>query len=246
MTEKKSMRERFLKSTYFSKGTAFSASDFTKPIYQLWVSKHFEIETKPEMSFKAALGSAFHAYCEDQEVAVIKEFSHITQFEGVSIGGTADLLEFDTETNKWVIGDHKTKGVFQAKKFLGFTRPITKTRKKEEVVTSEQEKEVKQLSIYKWLFKDLFNIADYATIYLWVIGHDAAAKSQGVPEFTEVKIQLIPEKNIEQFIKRTIEIVNTDTPPSKDCEDWLCGYCEYNKVCPAQKLKNSGGFSNLS
>lgn len=240
------MRERFLKSTYFSKGTDFSASDFTKPLYQIWVSRHFEVESSEYVSFKSAIGSAFHAACEQQETSVIKEFSHIEHFEGVSIGGTADLLEYDYELGKFVLGDHKTKGAYSAKKFLGFTRPITKTRKVPEVVPPEQDKEIMQLSIYKWLFKNLFNIHNKATIYLWVVGHTQAEKRYNIPEYTEVELELLSDRAVEHRIKKVIEVAASDTPPPKDCEEFLCNYCEYKDVCPFLKAQSSGGFSDLS
>lgn len=237
---KKNMNERFLKSTYLDKGTDMSASEFTKPLYQLWVSKQFKVERSDSVGFKSAIGSAWHTACEqDNEAGVVKEFTNIKEFNGITIGGTADLLEFDNDKKKWILGDHKTKGVYPAKKFLGIG---TKAKPNPPV---EQDKEIKQLSIYRWLFEGLFDIDDVATIYLWVMGHSGRDKAQGIPETSEVDIRLIPMKNIEQDIKRTIEIAYGDTPPEKDCEDWLCDYCEYKDVCPFLKNKTTGGFANL-
>lgn len=241
---KKTMQERFLKSTYLDKGTDLSASEFTKPEYQMWVSKHFPMPRSMESGFKSALGSAWHKACEvDNEAGTSKEFTNIVTFMGKTIGGTADELRWDYDKKIWVIGDHKTKGVFPAKKFLGIG---TKAKPNPE---PEQDKEILQLSIYRWMFQDMFKIDDVAVIYLWTVGHSPKDNAMGIPEYAEVEIPLIPIKNVEMIIKDKLNMAYGDTPPTKDCEDWLCNYCEYKDVCPfklSTKQDHTKGFANLS
>lgn len=239
------LEERFLKSRYFSKGTDFSASDFTRPLYQLWVSRHFEIEKKDTISLAAAFGTALHEYLEIPEVGVIKEFSHITEFNGVTIGGTADLLEWNNEEGTWIIGDHKSKNPYSARRFLGFTRPVTKSRKKEEVVAPDQKKEIMQLSIYKWLFDGLFNISSYAKIYIWVAGYMPMYKEMGIPEKKIVNINLHDKEYVEKHINKCIEVVKSETPPENDCNSNHCNYCDYKDVCPFLRSQNKG-FKDLT
>ncbi|WMM95593.1 hypothetical protein CRP143_gp28 [Roseobacter phage CRP-143] len=223
----KSMEERFLQSTYLDKGTRFSASALTKPDYQLWVINHSpkdEVTTK-QVGFKSAIGSAWHEFCEkNNEVGVVKEVSYVKEFEGTTIGGTADELVWLGD--KWQIRDHKTKGVYSAKKFLGIGT------KAEPHPMPENEKEIKQLSIYRWLFKDMFEIADEAIIYLWVMGH---TKRESFPEVSEVPLKLIDMEETEQMISEKIKVALADDEPVFDCETWLCDYCDVQHHCPKQQ-----------
>jgi hypothetical protein len=238
---KQEMEQRFLKSTYLDKGTSFSCSELTKPSYQLWVSHHSEApkEGGKLTSFKSALGSAWHKACEvENEAGVIKEFTFKKDINGVSIGGTADELMWRYSINKWQIRDHKTKGVYPAKKFLGVGTKAKPNPK------PEVEKEVLQLSIYRWLFSDLFpDIDDKAVVYLWVIGHSAREQ---FPEYNEVWLDLLPVNIIQTYIEGKINTALADTPPAVDCEKWMCDYCNVRESCPFIKEKSGGSFGDES
>lgn len=226
----KTMEERFLQSTYLDKGTKFSVSTLCKPDYQLWVMFNSPpAEVAKTVGFKSAIGSAWHEFCEKgNEPGVIKEFSMIKDYKGTTIGGTADELVW--QGSKWQIRDHKTKGVYSAKKFLGVGT------KANPHPMPENEKEIKQLSIYRWLFQDLFDIADEAVIYLWVMGH---TKREAFPEVSEVPLRLIPIEQIETYVDQKIAITQLEEPPRNDCETWLCDYCEVHMHCPKQQHLNN-------
>ncbi len=229
----KSMEERFLKSTYLDKGTRFSVSTLCKPDYQLWVVNHSPKEDRisKQVGFKSAIGSAWHEFCEkNNEPGVVKEFSMVKNYNGSTIGGTADELVWKPDTNMWQIRDHKTKGVYSAKKFLGVGN------KSNPHPMPENEKEIKQLSIYRWLFKDMFKIEDTAVIYLWAMGH---TKREAFPEVSEVPLKLISLKDIEQYIDDKISTAFQDEPPVNDCDTWLCDYCEVHQNCPKQQHLNN-------
>ena len=100
----------------------------------------------------------------------------------------------------------------------------------------ENEKEIQQLSIYRWLFKDMFEIADEAVIYLWVMGH---TKRESFPEVSEVPLRLIPMEETEQMISEKIKVALADEPPAFDCETWLCDYCDVHHNCPKQAHLNN-------
>lgn len=222
----KSMEERFLQSTYLDKGTKYSVSTLCKPNYQLWVTDKAPSEkgkTRVEIvGFKSAIGSAWHEFCEkNNEPNVIKEFTSITDFEGTTIGGTADELVFSE--GKWQIRDHKTKGVYSAKKFLGVGTKANPTP------MPENEKEIMQLSIYRWLFKDMFDIKDEAIIYLWVMGH---TRRELFPEVSEVVLKLKPLEETEKYIQDKLAIARQKEEPTCDCEKWLCDYCDVAQHCP--------------
>ena len=226
----KSMEERFLKSTYLDKGVRFSVSTLCKPSYQLWVINNIPdtVEKAPSQSvgFKSAIGSAWHEFCEkSNEPGVIKEFTYVTEHQGVSIGGTADEVVY--VDGKWQLRDHKTKGVYSAKKFLGIGTKANPTP------LPENQKEIMQMSIYRWLFKDLFDIQDTAIIYLWVLGHTSREK---FPETSEVPLKLKSLKDTEKYINSKIKVAKQKKEPECDCDtSWLCNYCEVAEFCPKQK-----------
>lgn len=226
----KPMEERFLKSTYLDKGTDLSVTSLTKPDYQLWVTANAPKVDKKQtlVGFKSAIGSAWHEFCEKaNEPGVVKEMSFIKEHKGISIGGTADELVFLPEIGKWQIRDHKTKGVYSAKKFLGIGSA------KAPAPMPENEKEILQLSIYRWLFKEMFDCDDEAVIYLWVMGHTAREK---FPEVSEVPLKLKPLKEVEAHINHKLKIMKQKEEPEVDCDTkWLCNYCEVAEFCPKQK-----------
>jgi hypothetical protein len=230
-----------MKSTYRDKGTTFSCSELTKPSYQLWVSKHApqkEDRATGQVSFKSYLGSALHSAIEKvEEPGVIKEFTWTKEVsEGVTLGGTADELRYRYSINKWRLGDVKLKGVYPTKKFLGIGTKANPNPK------PEQEKEQLQMSIYRWLFEGLFDIEDKAVIYLFVQGH---SKREAFPEYQEVWLDLLPINIVQTYIEGKINTALADTPPTRDCEDWLCDYCEVSEHCPfINKKQPTGGFND--
>ncbi len=238
----------WMKSRYRSKGTDFSATDLTNPNYYMWCKYHFKDKlpkrTTPEItSFKSFAGTAVHQMIEDvDEIGVVKEFSWTKQLGDVTIGGTADDLRYRYTIGKWRLGDVKTKGVYPAEKFL----------------KGENESEVMQLSIYRWLFNDLFDIEDKAVIYLFVMGHTIREAKKGIPEVSEQWIDLIPTKQVETILQGKIAIATHDKAPVMDCPTvWKCEkYCDMKEVCPHYKKKSTPehegkefkgkGFSNES
>ena len=215
---------QLLKSTYRDKGTNFSVSQLTKPTYQLWVEFHSPKEAirEQQVSFKSFLGSAMHLAFENQDLpGVIQEFTWIKELDGITIGGTADRLDWRYSIGKWQLGDYKLKGEYSYKKFI----------------EGERDKEVMQLSIYRWLFDGLFNIEDRGTIYLFMNGHTARSK---YPEFQEVYLDLLPINVVESYLRNKIMVATQDTPPKKDCEDWMCGYCSAKDNCPFMNTHKKG------
>jgi hypothetical protein len=241
----KDMTERFLKSTYLDKGTNYSVTTLTKPDYQLWVlanaaRKGEEIPKTEYVGFKSAIGSAWHEFVEkSNEPGVIKEFSHTLEHNGVTIGGTADELYWLEDKQAWQIRDHKTKGVYSAKKFLGIgTKAFPNP-------PPENEKEVLQLSIYRWMFEKMFNkIDDEAIIYLWVMGH---TKREQFPEVSEVRLGLRSSEETERYINYKLEVAASEVPPSIDCDvAWMCDYCDACSQCPEYTRKHNVNFSDES
>lgn len=238
----KSMQERFLKSKYLDKGTRFSVSTLTKPNYQLWVSNQLAADDgqpKEDITgFKSAIGTAWHSFVEqDNEAGVIKEFTYVTEHNGITIGGTADELMWLPEKGTWQIRDHKTKGVYSAKKFLGVGTKANPNP------PPDNEKEILQLSIYRWLFKDLFkNIDDEAVIYLWVMGH---TKREQFPEVSEVPLKLIPLDQIEVYVDNKLQIASSTEAPAMDCNlQWMCDYCNVRDNCPDYQDRHAVSFGD--
>jgi len=210
----------WLKSSYRGKDCDISVTDLTRPMYQLWHKFKYgkDIDQSDTVSFKSFLGSALHKVIEEvDEDGVVKEFSWVkTLPDGTRIGGTADELRWRYSINKWRLGDIKLKGVYPAKKFL----------------EGEDDKERLQMSIYRWLFQDMFDIDDTAVIYLFVAGH---TKREKFMEVSEQWIELLPIKSVDDLIKGKLAVARSDTPPSLDCPDWLCPFCEFKPVCEKHK-----------
>ena len=222
-----SIQDNWMISTYRPKDCEFSATDICSPTAQLWAKLHMgyeEDKTTKTVGFKSFLGSALHNAIEKiDEDGVIKEFSWVRALpDGTRIGGTTDELRWRTSINKWRLGDIKLKTDYSAKKFLGVG---TKANPKPK---PEQDKEILQMSIYRWLFEGMFDIDDKAVIYLFVPGHSSWAK---YPEKQEVWLDLKPIKEVDTYIKRKINLARAPEQPARDCPEWMCKFCDFHKAC---------------
>ena len=223
----------WLVSTYRAKDCDLSVTDITKPTYQLWMQLHTTMEDKEEkqVGMKSFIGSAVHKAIEDQdEDGVVKEFSWVrTLPDGTRIGGTADELRWRYSIQKWRLGDVKTKGLYSAKKFMGIGTKANPNPK------PEQEKEILQMSVYRWLFEGMFDIEDKGVIYLIIPGHNSY---DPIPEYSEVWLDLMPIKTVDQYIKGKLSLAKGDTEPDCDCNrDWMCNYCPFWESCSKYKGK---------
>jgi len=233
--------DKWLVSTYRGKDCDLSVTDLTRPTTQLWAKLHTpcnEDEEEKRVGLKSFLGSALHKFIEDiDEDGVVKEFSWVkTMEDGTRIGGTADELRWRYSIKAWRLGDIKLKGDYPTRKFLGIGN------KSDPSPPPEQEKEQLQLSIYRWLFNEMFNIDDKAVIYLFTAGRPNYAK---YPEYQEVWVDLLPVLTVDTYIKSKIAQAKQDKPPTRDCAAWLCDYCEYHDACPyAPEEKKTGGFGD--
>ena len=236
------IQQGWMKSMYRPKDCDLSVTDLTMASAQAWAKAHTEYaedKTTQTVGFKSFLGSALHKVIEDQdEDGTIKEFSWVrTMEDGTRIGGTADELRWRYSINKWRIGDVKLKGPYPTKKFLGIgtkTNPNPKP---------EQEKEQLQMSIYRWLFQGLFEIEDKAVIYLFTPGH---ASYEKFPEYQEIWLELEDIPTIDKYVKDKLALGRQEEQPKKDCEDWLCGFCNYREVCThyaTPEEENHSGFT---
>jgi len=217
----------WLKSTYRAKDCEYSVSDLTKPTYQLWQQVHTEMTDKysKTVGMKSFIGSAVHGAIETQdEDGVIKELSWVKSLaNGTRIGGTADELRWRYSINQWRIGDIKTKGMYAAKKFMGVGTKANPNPK------PEQEKEQLQMSLYRWLFSDMFSIEDKAVIYLIVPGHNSY---DPIPEMQEVWLDLLPIATVDTYIKGKLALAEADVEPSCDCNKaWMCRFCPFQLTC---------------
>lgn len=208
-----------IQSDYFDKGTDFSASQFSKPDYQLWVEHNLPENGIVKQGFKAWVGQLVHdASFNHKEINVIKEFSLTSVFDlEHTIGGSIDRLEY-LGSGLWQIADIKTQGMFRAQK--AFKEP--------------SESWIIQLSIYRWMLKQYgFNVVRSATIYQYVMGFNK--NKVGMEEFNKIEIELLPEEDVEHLIRRKIQVATGHEPASCDCESWSCDYCDYTEHCQRSK-----------
>ena len=207
-------------SDYFDKKTDFSASDFTQPLYKLWVSKNFPKNADEEQGYKAWVGQLVHdASFNHAEVDVIKEFSFIYGFDlDTTIGGSVDRCSF--VDGMWQIEDLKTMGNYPAQK--AFKEP-----KVEWTI---------QLSIYKLGMESRgLKVSDVGIIHQYVMGYQKK-KGSDMQEYNKIEILLMSEEEILEVISTGVNVAKNKLPPVMDCATYLCkDYCSYNQSCPHYK-----------
>jgi len=204
---------------YIDKNVEFSASDFNKPDYLLWIKNRtdaYKNEEKDEVFSPSFVGSLIHENSESlNETNVIKEFSTTKYLDGTSIGGTIDRIVLNSD-GEATIEDIKTGGHF----------PMLQKWKNGE--TSEDW--IIQLSVYRWLIIDIFKeVSNFGNIHVFVLGHQKNKEKMPITWSTD--IDLLNTKEIEELMARKILISKRDVEPNKDCETWRCGYCEYSTYC---------------
>jgi len=240
---RKKIQDDWMISNYRAKDCDLSCSDICMPSSQLWSKLRTVYEDDKEVKkvgFKSFLGSALHEAIEKQsEDGTIKEFSWVRTLEdGTKIGGTTDELRYRTVVDKWRLGDIKLKGAYPAKKFLGIGT------KADPYPPKEQDKEILQMSIYRWLFEGMFDIEDKAVIYLFVPGHSSWEK---FPEYQEVFLDLHSIDFVGKYIKEKLIEVNLEEQPENTCPAWLCNFCDYTDVCgyyEEPEENNMDGFTD--
>ena len=204
-------------SDYFDKGTDFSATDFNKSNYQLWMKRNFESDEQ-EQSLEAWVGQLVHnASYNTPEIDVIKEFSCQTMFDlKYTIGGSVDRLSYDGQ--QWIVEDIKTQGMYPAKS--NFKKGGSDSWKI-------------QLSIYAWILRKYgFKIANYGHIHQYVMGF--TKNKDGMEKYNKITIELYDDELVESLIEEKLRYTERE-PISVDCESWACGYCDYTSKCKHYK-----------
>ena len=207
-------------SDYFSKDSDFSASDFCKPLYQLWVSKNFPKNEDDKQGFKPWVGQLIHdASYRHPEIDVVKEFSFILHHDlDVTVGGSVDRCVF--VNGIWQIEDLKSMGNFPAQK--AFKEP------KQEWIVQE--------SIYKLGMESRgFNVADTGVIHQYVLGYQKK-KGSDMQEYNRLEIPLLSSDETREIINTGVNVARNSLPPLMDCATYLCkDYCSFNQACPNYK-----------
>jgi hypothetical protein len=199
-----------------SDNRSISATQFNREPYQIRLEKeNGTIGESPEDLVQRVVGTAVHEYIEKygKGIYTIKEMYMEKEFDIdidniYTITGTADIVEYNTETNKWVVKDIKTMGAFSLDKFN----------------KGERDAQIRQLSIYRWMLKDKLPMADYGEIIAIGLG-DRVKK-----RLSYTQIELLSDNEVERMMLDFIEKIDTAT----ECKDtWsgrLCAnYC--NVIC---------------
>lgn len=206
-------------SDYFDKSVDFSATDFAKPNYQLWVSKNLPKNENVEQSLEAWTGQLIHkASYDNPEINVIKEFSCKRTFDlEYTIGGSIDRIEY-LGGGLWQIADIKTQGMYPAQ--AAFKQP-------------KEEWKI-QLSVYRWILDNYnFSVVGSGTIHQYVMGF--TKNKIGMEKYNKLEVELLSHDEVEELVKSKIEIAHGSEPVSVDCPSYLCGYCDYTEACQRSK-----------
>ncbi len=154
----------------------------------------------------STLGTAFHSRCEEalasdpnivqelyreREVVVDKKF--------YTISGSSDLLQKE-EDDTWTIADWKT----------GYGAKF-----------KNEDSAKKQLSIYRWLLQDEYNINDLA--YVLFVSVTNNGKEEAIP------LHLLSLEETQEYIESRIDlIVNNEEVDCGNTSYNSCLYCEYD------------------
>lgn len=208
-----------IKGDYFDKGVDFSATDFCRPSYQLWVSKNLPKNENVEQGLEPWIGQLVHnASYNNPEIDVIKEFSCKRVFDlEYTIGGSVDRLEY-LGGGLWQIADIKTQGMYPAQ--AAFKQP--------------KEDWKVQLSVYRWILDDYnFSVVGSGTIHQYVLGF--TKNKIGMEKYNKLEVELMSHDEVEELVKSKIGIAKGEEPVSCDCPSWGCSYCDYTESCERSK-----------
>lgn len=202
----------------------FSVSEMASSSqYQLWLGYNKTPRThEQELSLKvnSAIGTGFHKLAEEalaNEQDVILEAKFIRLFDGKHwISGSCDVIRENTEWGV-VFEDHKTKGVYQAKKaFQGDLEDVAL-----------------QLSIYRylyWMGTPDAKLCDYGLVNILVTGdtgyYNKADGGGQVEKYKQVPVKLMSLERTKKYIEHCIAI-GSGEEPVMDCDSWRCSYCSY-------------------
>jgi len=184
-----------------------SATTLLGPLYKLKLALAGteKNEDAVELQYKRSsmIGTAVHERAEKafaDDPTVNQEIYMEREIEGVTISGTCDLLQQE-EDGSWTICDWKT----------GYGK-----ERKQDML----KKDAMQMSIYRWLLQDEYNIND--TAYSLFI-------SQSNNEQKEYPVELTAIEDIEEFISAKLYGASQVVFP--DCNDSVkynsCTYCQY-------------------
>jgi hypothetical protein len=175
------------------------------------IKKDLKDESLIDISLKrsSTLGTAFHHYAATQVFTryadVIPELYHERKFEDYLITGSADGLW--NKDGKLHLFDIKT----------GYGRTFD---------GEKLEKAIMQMSIYRWLLQELYNIEDEAYILFVSMSNNIQM---------EIPIQLYSIKDVEFFIENKLDLIETTI--ASDCNSGIkynsCNYCPF--ICEERK-----------
>lgn len=218
----------WIQSDYKDKGTDFSASDFSKPNYQLWVSKNFEKNKDDEQGFKACVGQLVHqASCDSFEVGVIKEVSFVSLVGKYTVGGSMDRLAWNKEYSGWQVEDIKTQGMYPAKASF----------------KNNPDSWTSQLSIYAYMADDHgIKTLGQGVIHQYVMGFQK--NKDGMEEYNKIDVDLyIDHKNTRDMMIKKMDMAKSKTPPDMDCKTYMCAdYCSHSNSCPHYSTGSTDAF----
>jgi len=195
------------------KPNSISATGLLGSLYQgkLTLAKAERDDSLIADKFKrsSTLGSAFHAWAEkalqDDPNIHCEIYSEI-DYDNYVLSGSCDVLQYNADTSKWTIMDFKT----------GYGKKRT---------DDQLDKDMKQMSIYRWMLQDRYYIED--TAYSLFI-------SQSNNEQEAYELELMSLEKTQEFIDDRLFAIDQNT--RVDCFDAKyipCNYCD--KVCEHRK-----------
>ncbi len=212
------------KEAHFSTSEISNGSSYQ--MYLASINTPKSVVQSIDNGINAKVGTGFHMFAEEALKAeknpdILTEYKLMAKVcDKYNISGTSDVIYLYND--EWIIGDFKTKGGFQMKKTL----------------KGGIKNEKLQLSIYAYLFwkqGDCKVMPTKGEIYAVHTGDqswwskadceklDLPLKSK-VGKKATIYIDLMNADEVEHFICNRVDNMSSIV----DCEDWQCGYCEFD------------------
>lgn len=206
---------------YGFKRLGFSVTELVAPTQVTMLKRRHDVYVQPDEGIKSALGTLMHYAIEMatpvDDTTILREHKMVREFEGVEIGGTADLINMNHGS------DYKLTSRYSVKKML------------DKGVREGSPDYFWQGNIYSWLYGG----AQSWELVLVTRDHDSRTKHRPVET---VMVPLLPLEEVEAYIRgRVAELKsNLDAPdhaltPCTDEDMWggrrCAGYCEGAAFC---------------
>lgn len=208
-------------SRYGFRGLGFSVTELVAPTQVTMLKRRHDVYVQPDEGIKSALGTLMHYAIEMatpvNDTTWLREHKMVREFNGVEIGGTADLIKMNHGS------DYKLTSRYSVKKML------------DHGVRAGSPDYFWQGNIYSWLYGG----AASWELVLVTRDHDSRTKHRPIEV---VEVPLVSAAEVEAYIAgrvaeltASLDVPDGALPNCSDEDNWqgrrCAGYCEGAAWC---------------